>query len=117
MVSKKIFKKRPEGVDFNIEREASSHRLNLGIGVKLPTGAFEGMLTDRINPGFQVGTGSLDGIFSILHSYSENKLGINTSATYYLKTENKNEYRFGNQFSLSSNLYYNMPMKNSAFSP
>lgn len=107
--------KKTDEVDFN--REVSPHRLNVGLGLKLPTGEFEDMLTDRINPGFQVGTGSLDAMFSLLHSYSKNKLGVNTTATYYLKTENKNEYRFGNQFSFSSNVYYNMPLKNSAFSP
>lgn len=120
----KFYKKhKAHEVDFNHvegegeERKLSGHRLNLGIGVKLPTGEFENRLTDRINPGFQVGTGSLDGVFSVMHSYSKNKLGINTSATYYLKTENKNEYRFGNQFSFSSNVYYNLPLEKSAFSP
>ncbi|WP_100612853.1 transporter family protein [Confluentibacter lentus] len=120
----KFFKKHKDHeVDFNHvegedeENELSGHRLNLGIGVKLPTGEFENRLTDRINPGFQVGTGSLDGIFSVLHSYSKNRLGVNSSATYYLKTENKNEYRFGNQFSFSSNVYYNVPLEKSAFSP
>lgn len=108
---------KSDEVDFNKEREASPHRLNIGIGLKLPTGEFENMLTDRINPGFQVGTGSLDAIFSVLHSYSKNKLGVNTSATYYVKTENKNEYHYGNQFSFASNVYYNLPLENSAFSP
>ncbi len=118
----KFFKKHKahDEVDFNHEaeeRELSAHRLNLGMGLKLPTGEFEERLTDRINPGFQVGTGSLDAVFSVMHSYSKNKLGVNTSATYYLKTENKNEYRFGNQFSFSSNMHYNLPLKKSAFSP
>src|SRR5690606_19013939 len=117
----KFFKKhKNHEVDFNhddAQRELSNHRLNLGMGLKIPTGAFEDMLTDRINPGFQVGTGSLDAIFSIMHSYSKNKLGVNTSATYYLKTENKNDYRFGNQFSFSSNMHYNLPLKTAAFSP
>lgn len=99
------------------ERELSSHRLNFGLGFKLPTGEFQERLTDRINPGFQVGTGSLDAIFSVMHTYSKNKLGFNTSATYYLKTENKNDYRFGNQFSFSSNMHYNLPLKTAAFSP
>lgn len=104
-------------VDFNEVREQSGHRLNLGLGFKLPTGEFEEQLTDRINPGFQLGTGSLDGIFSIMHTYSKNKFGINTLATYYLKSKNKNQYRFGNQFSIASNIFYNLPLKNSAFNP
>lgn len=114
----KFYKKRhKDHVDFNINREESGHRLNFGLGVKLPTGEFEEMLTDRVNPGFQVGTGSLDGVFSIMHSYSKKQFGINTSATYYIKTENKNDYRFGNQFSYASNVYYSMPFRASALSP
>ncbi|MGJ8592439.1 MAG: hypothetical protein ACSHXF_07820 [Aquaticitalea sp.] len=114
----KLYKKKEKDeVDFNEVRELSAHRLNFGLGIKLPTGAFEEALTDRINPGFQVGTGSTDGIFSVMHSYSKNKFGLNTSATYYVKTENKNEYRFGNQFSFASNAYYNVPFKTSALMP
>ncbi len=118
----KFFKKHKahEGDGTHEEEEAkevSPHRLNFGVGLKLPTGEFQEKLTDRINPGFQVGTGSLDAIFSIMHSYSKNRLGLNTSATYYLKTENKNDYRFGNRFSFSSNIHYNLPLKASAFSP
>lgn len=110
-------KKKTDEVDYNNSKETSPHQLNFGVGLKLPTGEFENMLTDRINPGFQVGTGSLDAIFSVMHSYSKNKLGVNTTATYYMKTENKNEYQYGNQFSFSSNMYYNLPLENSAFSP
>ncbi|WP_308991175.1 hypothetical protein QLS71_002155 [Mariniflexile litorale] len=111
-----FYKKQAEDTE-DEEREASGHQLNVGLGVKLPTGAFEESLTNRINPGFQVGTGSVDAIFSLMHTYSKNQLGVNTTATYYLKTENKNEYQFGNQFSYASNVYYNVPFKKSALSP
>jgi hypothetical protein len=105
-----FYKKRKEGeVIVSKDREPSGHRLQIGIGAKLPTGEFEEALTDRVNPGFQVGTGSLDGIFALNYGYSASRIGINTTATYYLKTENKNDYRFGNQFSYASNLYYSFP--------
>lgn len=114
---KKIFyKKKIEDAE-NEENEASGHQLNFGLGVKLPTGAFEERLADRINPGFQVGTGSFDAVFSVMHTYSKNRMGVNTTATYYMKTENKNDYRFGNQFSYASNVYYNVPFEKSALSP
>ncbi|MEO9953407.1 hypothetical protein [Nonlabens sp.] len=113
-----VFYEKPEGYKVIFENKVpTGHQLNFGLGVKLPTGEFEEELTDRINPGFQVGTGSVDVLASISHSYSKNKLGINTLATYYFKTENKNEYRFGNQFSVSSNAYYNIPFTKSALSP
>ncbi len=92
-------------VDFNTEREASGHSLQFGLGIKLPTGKFEERLTDNINPGFQVGTGSVDGIFSLGYNYGGDKYGVNTLFSYYLKGENKNDYQFGNQFSYATNLY------------
>jgi len=96
-------------VDFNSPREVSGHSLQFGIGVKLPTGKFEERLADNINPGFQVGTGSVDGIFSLGYNYGSDKIGINTLLSYYLKGENKNEYQFGNQFSYAVNVFTVIP--------
>ncbi len=90
----------------NVPKEPSGHSIEIGLGAKLPTGKFEQVLADRVNPGFQLGTGSLDGIFGIAHNYGSDKFGVNTALTYYFKGENKNEYRFGNQFSYASNLFY-----------
>ncbi len=105
-----FYKKQKEGeVMFSTEREPSGHRLQIGIGAKLPTGEFEETLTDRVNPGFQVGTGSFDGIFALNYGYSGKRIGVNNTITYYLKSENKNDYRFGDQFSYASNLYYSIP--------
>lgn len=90
----------------NVTREPSGHSLEIGLGAKLPTGKFEQVLANRVNPGLQLGTGSLDGILGLAHSYGANKFGVNTSLTYYFKNENKNEYKFGNQFSYASNFFY-----------
>lgn len=96
-------------VDFNATKEPSGHSLQFGLGVKFPTGKFEEALADNVNPGFQVGTGSVDGIFSLGYNYGSDKIGINTLMSYYLKGENKNEYQFGNQFSYSVNVYTVFP--------
>ncbi|WP_193786901.1 hypothetical protein [Lacinutrix algicola] len=102
-----FYKKKKEGeaVDFNSEKQPSGHSIQFGLGVKLPTGKFEERLTDNINPGFQVGTGSVDGVFSLGYNYGGNKIGVNTLLSYYLKGENKNEYQFGNQFSYAVNMF------------
>ncbi|MCB4798895.1 transporter family protein [Neotamlana laminarinivorans] len=89
----------------DMEREVSGHSLQFGLGIKLPTGNFEEALADNVNPGFQVGTGSFDGIFSLGYNFGVDKIGVNTILTYYLKGENKNEYQFGNQFSYSAKVY------------
>jgi hypothetical protein len=92
-------------VDFNENKEPSGHSIQLGLGVKLPTGKFEQELSDNVNPGFQVGTGSVDGVFSLGYNYGGNKIGVNTLLSYYLKGENKNQYQFGNQFSYAVNCF------------
>ncbi|WP_245167524.1 hypothetical protein [Croceivirga sp. JEA036] len=83
----------------------SGHSLRLGLGLKLPTGEFEQVLTDRVNPGFQVGTGSTDAVFSAGYSYSQKMFGVNVTGSYFLKGENKNDYRFGNQLSYNAKVF------------
>ncbi|SFD19794.1 hypothetical protein [Algibacter pectinivorans] len=107
-----FYKKESDSLTFSTERMASGHSLQFGVGVKLPTGKFEEALADNVNPGFQVGTGSVDGVFAIGYNYGSNKFGVNTLMTYYLKGENKNDYQFGNQFSYSTNFFTAFSKKN-----
>lgn len=106
-----------DSIPYSMTRTLSKHSIQIGIGAKLPTGEFEERLTDRVNPGFQVGTGSFDGIFSLGYNYGGDKIGFNTLFTYYLKGENKNDYRFGNQFSYAGNAYYKMPFNRFSLMP
>lgn len=107
-----MFYKKQDSVNFNMTKMPSGHSINIGAGVKLPTGRFEQQLIDRVNPGFQVGTGSLDYNLALQYNYLGNKVGANVSASYYIKTENKNEYRFGNQLGLALKTFYNQNLKN-----
>lgn len=103
---------------FYIETKVKSgHSLSIGGGLKLPTGEFEQKLADRVNPGFQVGTGSLDYIASLAYNYGKNRFGLNVTASYYIKNENKNDYRFGNQFAYASTAFYNFNSKEILFRP
>ncbi len=110
-------KEDKEAVPYPVTRPLSKHSIQIGIGAKLPTGEFEERLTDRVNPGFQVGTGSFDGIFSLGYNYGGEKIGFNALFTYYLKGENKNNYRFGNQFSYAGNTYYRIPFMRFSIMP
>ncbi|WP_421150152.1 hypothetical protein [Seonamhaeicola sp. NFXS20] len=114
-----LLKKKESGetVDYNTTDQTTGHSLLFGLGVKLPTGKFEELLADNINPGFQVGTGSFDGIISTGYSYSGKKIGVNTLLSYYLKGENKNEYKFGDQISFSANVYTVVNAKKVNFMP
>ena len=98
-------------------RELSNHTLNIGLGVKLPTGEFEEELADKVNPGFQVGTGSWDVYPIVMYGYSNNNLGFTTTIAYYFKSENKNEYKFGNQLSYSTTMYYTLLRNEKAIKP
>jgi len=91
----------------------SKHKLQVGVGLKYPTGEFENSQTESINPGFQVGTGSLDYLFSLNHNYSFADFGVSTALNYTYKTENSNNYRFGNQSNLISKFYYGKQINSS----
>ena len=106
-----------DSIPYPVYRPFSKHSVQIGIGAKLPTGEFEERLTNRVNPGFQVGTGSFDAIFSMGYNYGGDKVGFNALFTYYIKGENKNEYRFGNQFSYAANTYYKVPFNRFSLMP
>lgn len=100
-----FFKKTEENEAVFATKTPSNHQLQVGIGVKLPTGEFRQELTNGINPGFQVGTGSTDIVLSSIYNYTKEKWGFSSNLSYFVKTENSDNYRFGNQVSLSSRAF------------
>ena len=86
-----------------------NHSLLVGGGAKLPTGRFQYDLadpTDVANPNFQLGTGSVDFLMSVLYSMRVHNWGWNTDLTYKYNTTNADLYRFGNRLTMSSLLFY-----------
>ncbi|WBL26434.1 transporter [Zunongwangia sp. HGR-M22] len=82
------------------------HNLEVGAGVKLPTGEYERSNNEgSVNPSFQVGTGSWDILFASNYSVSYNNWGLGALANYTIKTENEKKYHFGDQFTYGINLY------------
>lgn len=94
-----------------------THTLQLGAGVKAPTGKYRDFTNGSVNPSFQVGTGSWDYIFAAEYVVKKDGLGLNTMGSYTVKTENEKHYRFGNQFNYSSTLFYFFNKGNYAFVP
>ena len=82
------------------------HTLQAGAGIKAPTGKYDTENTGSVNPSFQVGTGSWDYLFAAEYVVSLRKWGLNTMVNYTLKTENGQQYRFGNQFNYAATLFY-----------
>ena len=101
-----ILKKAPqEGEYYNNQKIPTNHSFQIGLGIKLPTGEYQERFANNFNPGFQVGTGSVDGIFAFKYNYNGTALGINTGVTYFLKGTNPNEFKFGNQTNINTNIY------------
>jgi hypothetical protein len=84
-----------------------NHKLQLGGGVKAPTGEFDSENNKgSVNPGFQLGTGSWDYLLAAEYIITRKKLGFNAMFNYTIKTENKKRYQFGNQINYGSTLFY-----------
>ncbi len=94
----------------------------LALGVKLPTGsydAFEQQNAMATNPNiFQLGTGSIDFIPSLMYDIRIQDFGINMNASYKLNTENKDDYQYGNKIAGNASAYYKIALgPNSRIAP
>jgi len=87
---------------------AFSHTLQAGIGVKAPTGKYDSANNGSVNPSFQLGTGAWDYLLAAEYVIRHNNLGLNAMANYTFKTENKQEYQFGNQLNYAGTFFYVM---------
>lgn len=83
-----------------------THTLQVGGGVKAPTGKFDQANAGTVNPSFQVGTGSWDYMLASEYIIRRKKFGLNTMLNYTIKTENNKQYRFGNQFNYAGTFFY-----------
>lgn len=82
------------------------HTLQAGVGVKAPTGKYNSANNGSVNPSFQLGTGSWDYMLATEYVIKHKKWGLNTMLNYTIKTENDENYKFGNQFNYGSTLFY-----------
>jgi len=83
-----------------------SHKLQLGGGIKVPTGKYNVANNGTLNPSFQLGTGSWDYLLVTEYVVKRKDVGLNTALSYTFKTENKKLYQFGNQFNYGTTLFY-----------
>jgi len=104
---------------FAAQQYAFKHNLQVGAGVKLPTGDYKRENnTGSVNPSFQVGTGSLDFVLASNYSVTHKNWGAGLLANYTFKTENKEDYQFGNQLNYGLNVYRTFTtMKMRSFTP
>lgn len=83
-----------------------THKLQMGGGIKMPTGKYNSANNGTLNPSFQLGTGSWDYLLVSEYIVKRKQLGLNTSLSYTFKTENEKHYQFGNQFNYGSTFFY-----------
>ncbi len=84
------------------------HTLLLGGGVKVPTGKFKYDENDYIqvaNANFQPGTGSVDFMLNAFYTLNYGKWGLATNLTRKFNTTNSQDYRFGNQWFGTAELF------------
>lgn len=82
------------------------HTLQAGGGIKVPVGRYNSENNGSVNPSFQLGTGSWDYIAAAEYVVTHRGFGLNVMANYIFKTENDEQYRFGNQFNYAGTLFY-----------
>jgi len=83
-----------------------AHTLQIGGGLKAPTGKFNEANAGAVNPSFQIGTGSWDYLLATEYIIRHKKIGLNAMLNYIFKTENSKQYQFGNQFNYSGTFFY-----------
>lgn len=90
------------------------HSLWLGAGVKLATGKYEARKSSEgaMDPNiFQLGSGSNDFTFNAMYDMRIQDAGLSTSVSYKVNTINGSDYRYGNKFSSTAQLYYKFRIK------
>lgn len=83
-----------------------SQTIQVGAGLKMPTGTFDETTSGAVNPSFQLGTGSWDCLFSTEYVIKKHAFGWSNLLNYIVKSTNTNAYRFGNQLNYNSTCYY-----------
>lgn len=75
------------------------HTLQVGPGIKLPTGRFRMEDADGVeyHPNLQPGTGSTDVLLNLVYTIRRGSLGMQVDAQTRLNTENADRYRFGHR--------------------
>lgn len=100
-------------------RRSFRHALQLGGGVKLPTGSARLRTSDglRLPRNMQPGSGSVDFPVNISYTLRYRTLGLATEANMRFNTADADAYRFGWRSSLAARLFYWKQLRNHALLP
>lgn len=88
------------------ERKKYRHLLQIGAGLKFPLGVHSDVNDAGVySPAFQLGSGSLDYLFSAVYTLRGFKAGVVTDATYLFNGTNRLLYKFGNRLMASARYF------------
>jgi len=93
------------------------HTVQAGAGLKAPVGKYNSTNNGSVNPSFQLGTGSWDYLFAAEYVVKMKNFGLNTMFNYTFKTENEDDYQFGNQINYTGTLFYILEYNTVTFVP
>lgn len=103
-------------------------RVQVGGGLKLPTGTFNkthvetpsrdykggtvySAPIEELDPHFQAGTGSLDYILMSEFQVRKNQFGLRSDVSYRINGTNKNDFRFANRLNANAHVFYQIKWK------
>jgi hypothetical protein len=109
-------------------------RVQVGGGIKLPTGTFNktyvetpytdykgGTLWQKpeeiLDPHFQAGTGSVDYILMSEFQIRKNNFGLRSDVSYRISGMNRNDFRFANRINVNAHAFYQIKWKKINFIP
>lgn len=84
------------------------HNLQAGVGIKLPTGAYDTKSIQRSEglPNMQPGTNSWDFIANANYTLRRKMVGVNADVSFTLLTPNSVQYKYGDRFSAGLTAFY-----------
>lgn len=101
----------------NKKKHRITQQLWIGGGVKLPTGKFSPDMEEMIpTANNQAGTGSVDFIVNVMHTYHINNWGLNSNINYKINRSADN-YKFGNRLSSSVFIFHSLYKGKTVFNP
>jgi len=88
--------------------EKLKHNLQVGGGLKLPTGAYDATstMTEDGLPNMQPGTKSWDVLANANYTLRGNRIGGNIDAAFTYTTANYQQYKYGNRLSSALTMFY-----------
>ena len=97
----------------------TKYAFSTGFGIKIPIGEYDKGYQDEevINRNFQMGSGSLDYLITSNLLIGYKSAGISWQNSLKLNTNNKYQYRFGNQFASGLNAFYQYRIKQAGLIP